>query len=135
MYIVPIVQREINKSSKKNLVKCVLLLDKNGTRCISIEDSVSAESFCEANDLHMIGSPVKHGDIIFVNVDTEMTDMESFYIWSEILPNTIPMKEAWRHFVWNDDTDDKWGINLPLYSIECTNTHSIGQLFDAYFKR
>jgi hypothetical protein len=134
MYIVPIVQSEINISSNKNLIKCILLLDRNGTSLISLDKNQTADSFCKQNDICMIDTALECGDIVFVNVDKDRTDMDSFYKWSEILPNTLPMKEVWRHFVWNKDVDDKWGTNIHLHSIDCGNKYTIGKVLDAYFK-
>jgi hypothetical protein len=134
MYIVPIVQSEINKSSNKNLIKCALLLDRNGTSLISLDKTQTVDSFCKQNDIYISDTLKEYEDIVFVDVDTERTDMDSFYKWSEVLPNTLPMKEVWRHVVWNKDLDDKWGTNIHLHSIDCANKYTIGKILDAYFK-
>ena len=134
MYIVPIVQKEIHNSAKKVLIKCALFLDKNGTSCMTMDDSISADSFCKANDLVMKGSPFERDGILFVNIDTEKTDMNSFYTWSEVLPNTLPMREVWRPFIWNNEPTDTWGVNSQLFSVECGEKYNIGQILTAYFK-
>jgi hypothetical protein len=130
MYIVPIVHKEIETNSKYSLVKCALLLDRNGNACISNTSNV--ETFCSANELVMEGKPLIINNLTFVRINPEKTDLSTFYSWSEVAPASQPMKEVWRYFIWNNLVDDVWGTNVYLDSIDC-NPYSIGHLLKSYF--
>jgi hypothetical protein len=131
MYIVPIVYKEIETNSKYSLIKCALLLDRNGTSCIS--NNTNLEEFCKTNELVIIGEPITINDIVFVRINPEKTDLSTFYTWSEVAPASQPMKELWRYFIWNNDVDDVWGTNTYLDSIDC-NPYSVGHLLKNYFR-
>ena len=137
MYIVPIVHTEINANTKYNLIKCALFLDKNGTSCISLGDVSNpnevANDFLKENGFISKNPLMTIDDIIFVEIDSVKTDLNSFYKWSEILVAEKPMKEVWRHFIWNTHMPDTWGTNVYLDSIE-SSPYSIGHILRGYFK-
>jgi len=114
-----------------------MFLDKNGTSCITLDNTIgpidAANAFCLKNDIVIDGAPVIMDDLIFVNIDPVKTDLSSFYTWSEILPSDKPLKEVWRHFIWNNSTVDAWGTNVYLDSVDCS-PYSAGYLLGGYFK-
>ena len=129
--------KNIDKNTKYDLVKCALFLEKNGTACLSLNDSKdpikSAKEFLENNEIYTLGEPVLSDKIIYVSVDHVKTDLSSFYNWSEIIPSSQPMKEVWRQFIWNMNDPDSWGTNVYLDSVEI-GPLNIGQILRGYFK-
>lgn len=129
VYVVPIVCQNIASKNNVFLVKCSLLLDRNGTSCINTN---APEEFAETNDLVLLSQNTVD-EIVFLEVDASKTDLQNFYTWSEVLPNTVPMKEVWRTFIWNTADVDNWGTNMNLNTIDCS-PFSIGHVLNAYFK-
>jgi hypothetical protein len=133
MHIVPIVLTPVKRGTKYNLVKCSLLLERNGSGCIQVASLEDAKEFCSKNGLVLKGEPLCSKDVVFVEVDPAATILSEFYTWNEVLPSTVPMKEVWRPFVWNDSPIDLWGTNVGLDSIDCM-PYSAGHLLNTYFK-
>jgi hypothetical protein len=138
MYVlVPIIHKEIDKNEKYNLIKCALFLERNGSNCMTLNNSdnliESAKEFLKLNELVTIGEPFISGKIIYATIDPVKTDLSSFYTWSEVLPSSQPTKEVWRHFVWNMNDPDTWGTNAYLDSINLGELN-VGQILTGYFK-
>ena len=95
----------------------------------------AAAAFASENGIELLREPRQVGDYVFLDVDSEQTDLAGFYSWSEILP-TDHLKEVWRPFLWRDskiaDTD-MWGTNTLLNTVQCS-PESIGKILTTYFK-
>lgn len=138
MYVlVPIIHKEIDKNEKYNLIKCALFLEKNGSNCMTLNNSgnpiESAKEFLKLNELVTNGEPFVLDKIVYATIDPVKTDLSSFYTWSEVLPSSQPTKEVWRHFVWNMNDPDTWGTNAYLDSINLGELN-VGQILTGYFK-
>jgi hypothetical protein len=133
MYLIPIVEMPVKNNEKYNLLKCSIFLERNGSACISIASLEAAKIYCAHNEIFLLGNPLVVGELIFAAVDPVKTDLSAFYTWSEVFPATLPMREVWRPFVWNDVSTDTWGTNTYLDTIEC-EPYSIGHLLFTYFK-
>jgi hypothetical protein len=138
MYVlIPIIHKEIDKNEKYNLIKCALFLEKNGSTCMTLNNSKdpigSAKEFLKANELVAIGEPFLLDNVVYATIDPIKTDLSSFYTWSEVLPSSQPTKEVWRHFVWNMNIPDTWGTNAYLDSINLGELN-VGQILTGYFK-
>lgn len=127
MYLVPIV--EIPQVSKEglSLVKCWLLLERNGTHLMSVSGLAEAAEFAAENGLTLEKQTVC-GDIIFQKVSPTVA-LTDFYTWAEVAPGQQPMREAWRPFVWS------WpdlGCNEALKAVEI-GPYSVGAVLEKYF--
>jgi hypothetical protein len=132
MYIVPIIHAEIQTDEKYSLIKCAMLLDRNGSSCLLNNSSV--KEFCMSNELIIEGEPLVINNLTFVRINPVQTNLETFYTWSEVTPASQPMKEVWRYFIWNNEVNDIWGTNTYLDSIDCS-PYSIGYLLKSYFSQ
>jgi hypothetical protein len=133
MYLIPIVESPLKNSEKYNLTRCSIFLERNGGACISVESLDAAKLYLAHNEIFLLSNPIVAGNLIFAAVDPIKTDLSAFYTMSEVLPATLPMREVWRHFIWNDTDVDTWGTNVHLHLVECT-PYSAGHLLFTYFK-
>ena len=136
-YIIPIIHKEIETNEKYSLVKCALFLERNGTSCISLNDSNdpigSAKEFLKMNELFLLDEPILLDKIIYAKIDPIKTDLSSFYNWSEILPSCSPSKEVWRYFIWNVNNPDTWGTNVQLENID-VYPFNMAHILKGYFR-
>jgi len=103
---------------------------------MSVNSVEEAIHFAAENGIILSSPPRVAGQYIFLDVNTEATNLAAFYSWAEVNPNAYPMQDAWRPFIWYDSkigTADSWGTNTLLGSIECF-PESIGQILTTYFK-
>jgi hypothetical protein len=119
MYLVPILQV---KQEGTDILKFWVFLERNGNHLIQLDgpDYISAaETFSSDNGLTLLRSPVQLGDYVYIHVDSATRDLNLFYTWRETPNGTLPLKEAWRAFLWISDESnrDPLGVNTLLKSI------------------
>ena len=121
MFIVPVISI---KRPSTDLTQIWLFLERNGSHLIQLDATPQtaltvAKDFLSANELFLKGEPIIAGELVFVTIDSEITDIQSFYTWREVPVGTVPAKEVWRSFLWfsiNDNTDPL-GVNQLLQTI------------------
>ena len=113
MYILPILRRTI---PGRNMENVWMFLERNGTNLISGNADTpieSAKEFMIENDIPLNGEPYVRGNIVFAPVDVNSPKLALFYSWKETPPGTIPVKDAWRNFLWVPG-NDIFNINTLL---------------------
>jgi hypothetical protein len=131
MFILPYFIKEKTNSSAYS-VQCVsFFLEKGGTQLLSLENC-SVEDFCRENDLVALHS-FKKGNICFVRISPEKTNMKAFYSFHEKVAEGL---EVWRSFLWviDQQKNDVWTVNEKLKDILISNT-SIYFLVDTIQKK
>ena len=117
---------------KNTLNQYWIFLERNGTYCMEITSIDSAKTFAEENGLPLIKEPVQIGDLIFLFIEPNSIELQSFYTWDEIHPSDQPMREVWRPFLWIDSTIDSkidmWGTNQYLNEIQLTPTKTVSDI-------
>jgi hypothetical protein len=134
MYLIPIFSRTMQTIEDISIKQVWMFLEKNGSQCIPVEGEEEARSFASFNEIPLTGEPIVSAPFIFLPVNSA-ADLSSFYLWGEISLNEIPMKEAWRSFIWVVQTgDDVWGTNVFLRDIVVAGSHSVYTILERYFK-
>ena len=139
MYVVPIYRQKINESAIADTYQCWILLERNGTLCISVDSVEQAAAFAEDNALALRRAPIHSGPYIFLDVDGEKTSLADFYTWSDILVGEQPLREVWRPFLWmvskRSEEEDIWGTNTYLNFLVCAPpAGTILMLLREYFR-
>jgi len=135
MYVVPIIIKSIDTRYDTVIKQVWMLLERNGTHCISVESEEEAAEFAIINDIQLTGKPIISGPFVYLPVEPT-SNLSAFYLWSEIKPNEQPMKEVWRSFLWvilKGSEDDVWGTNLFLKDIFIAGQHSVYKILEGYF--
>lgn len=121
MYLVPILQL---KQEGTDILKFWVFLERNGNHLIQLDgpDSLwreAAKTFSSDNGLGLLGEPVQIGEYVYIHVDSSTKDLNLFYTWRETPNGSLPLKEAWRAFLWISDESnrDPLGVNTLLKSI------------------
>lgn len=130
VYCIPYFTNEMAEAGTPSVKQVWLFLDKNGTGAIHLDTptgedpTAAAEEFFENNELVSTGEPVycNESDLVLSMVDIDSTpDINAFYTWSEIDPAEQPPKEAWRLFLWMQESTvdqfDAWGVNSYLKTL------------------
>lgn len=124
MYVIPILRRSLQKSA--NLLEVVwMFLERNGTHAIEVSSVDEALYFARENGFQIVGKPVVKENIVFLMIDSSCKELSSFYTWSDIQHNQMPMKEIWRPFLWVNTAEDLWGTNQYLNNIMLTENKSV----------
>lgn len=127
MFLVPIVCRKLVEKSDLTLYQCWILLERNGTFCMSIVDEAEAIAFAKENDLVYSGI-LRNRDSLYMGV-RPTASLADFYTWADISPGQQPMRECWRSFVWSVPNI---GCNDGLKEIE-VGPGSVYELLEGYF--
>jgi len=140
MFLVPIYTQKISEMELFTIYQCWLLLERNGTHCISVNSEADAEGFIKENGIALQTPPKREGNLIFLDVDKDNTALEEFYSWAEVHPNDQPPKEVWRPFLWQvskkEAGKDVWGTNNYLKLLECAPPNdTIRTILEAYFSK
>ena len=106
-----------------SLLQYWILLDRNGSACLSLDPGTTALDFATENEIELKEPPIQAGEFTYLVVDPVRTPLAKFYTWAEISPSDLPAKEVWRPFMWSEK--DVWGINTYLDSIQCAGKYSI----------
>jgi hypothetical protein len=139
MFIVPVISI---KRPSTDLTQIWLFLERNGSHLIQLDATPQtaltvAKDFLSANELFLKGEPIIAGELVFVTIDSEITDIQSFYTWREVPVGTVPAKEVWRSFLWfsiNDNTDPL-GVNQFLQTISLAHSeHTVFSVITSYLK-
>jgi hypothetical protein len=125
MLVIPIVVTPIHKMVSVNIVQVWMFLERNGTHAIYVDSVEDALAFAKENGFPLLDKPIVTNDVIYLLVDSKCKELASFYSWGEIQPNSIPMKEVWRPFLWVKDEGDVWGTNQYLNEIKVSPTLSV----------
>ena len=132
MFVIPILAVPLQKIMAVNIVQIWMFLERNGTHAIQVDNLESALAFAKENEFPLVAEPYITNEIVFLFVDPKCKELASFYSWSEIHSNDIPMKEVWRPFLWVKDSKDMWGTNQYLNDIKVTSNTSVYDIIDAY---
>ena len=133
MYVAPIAVH----TKDTDIRQVWMMLERNGTHLISLdatEATAEAEgaAFAAVNDLALMATPRRLGDIVFLPVDMKRTDFNLFYTWREVPPGTVPSKEVWRSFVW---LSDSLGVNSFLNeTVIAGPEHTVFSVLTAHLK-
>ena len=111
-----------------------MFLERNGTHAIHVDSVEDALAFAKENGFSLVGEPIINKDVVYLLVDSKSKELASFYTWGEIQPNTTPMKEVWRPFLWVKDKGDMWGTNQYLSDIKVGPTISIYDVVSAFLE-
>lgn len=129
MYIVPVFHSPLKSSS---IQQTWLFLERNGNHLIEIESIAAAEAFAQENGLILSAAPYLRGDLIFLPVDPVATALQDFYTWREIVPGSVPLKEAWRSFLW---AEEELGVNRYLEEVVIGEpNHTVYSVLESYFE-
>lgn len=138
MYIAPIL---VKARAHTDLKQVWLFLERNGSHLIQLDTSsdpiAAAKDFLSTNEMTALGEPVVVDDIVFVTIDPNSNQLDSFYTWREVPVGTIPSKEVWRSFLWlsNEEQSDPLGVNTLLNTIPLAdNSHSAFSVVSSYLK-
>lgn len=120
MFILPYFIKEKTNSSEYSIQCISLFLEKGGTQLLSLENC-TVQDFCKENDL-VLEDSFKKGDICFVRISPEKTNMKAFYSFHEKVAEGL---EVWRPFLWvtNQEKKDVWSVNEKLKDIHISNTN------------
>jgi hypothetical protein len=130
MYLLPIL---VDRRSAL-LSQAWLFLERNGTHMIEVPSLEAASAFLAENEIPVAGPPfLQKGlpDILFAPVDPNAKGLDAFYSWREVIPGSIPTKEAWRNFLW--DSGGTLGINAHLGEILVSPSHTVAQILEGFF--
>lgn len=123
MYLVPYFVESLEHMSP-SMYQVWLFLERNGTQLMSVNTIEDVMQFLEENEIRPAVPPkaTEDGSLCLVAVNRATTDMSSFYMWSEVIPGSIPMKEVWRPFLWMGflpatPEEDPLGVNGFLKEI------------------
>ena len=137
MFVVPVMIKSVDTRYDTVIKQVWMLLERNGTHCISVESEEEAAEFAIVNEIQLTGKPIVSGPFVYLPVDPA-SNLSAFYLWGEIKPNEQPMKEAWRSFLWvtmKGHEDDVWGTNIFLKDILIAGPHSGYKVIEGYFKQ
>jgi len=131
MFVIPILAIPMQKMTAVNIVQIWMFLERNGTHAIYVDDVEGALAFAKENGFPLVSAPLVANDMIFLFVDPSCKELASFYAWSEIQPNDMPMKEVWRPFLWVKGSEDLWGTIQYLNDIKVSPTASVYDAINA----
>jgi len=131
MYVIPILTKSLEKNV--NLLQVWMFLERNGTHAIEVNSLDEAVDFAKENGFKILGKPVVRENIVFLMIDSSSKELSSFYTWSDIQHNQMPMKEIWRPFLWVMTSEDLWGTNQYLNNIMLTENKSVYDIISKIF--
>lgn len=127
MFLVPILCRKLVEESDTTLYQCWILLERNGTFCMSVANETETIAFAKENEL-IYKECIHYKDTFYMKI-RPTANLADFYTWAEISPGQQPMRECWRSFVWSAPNI---GSNDGLKEVE-VGPGSIYEVLETYF--
>jgi hypothetical protein len=139
MFIVPVITI---KRPNTDLTQFWIFMERNGSHLIHLDATpetafTAAKEFLTLNEMFIKGEPIIVGELVFVTIDSTLTDIQSFYTWREVPVGTIPAKEVWRSFLWfsTNNNIDPLGVNHFLKTISVAGlVHTVFSIMNSYLK-
>jgi hypothetical protein len=142
MYLVPILK---SPRATPALTQFWIFLERNGTHLLELSGVTepeaaiaAAKEFLTTNELSSAAEPFCVGDIVYAPIDPADPDLVNFYSWKEVAPGSIPIREAWRMFLWVTDpranaSPDPWGVNRLLETVRVAEpSHTIFSVLNTF---
>jgi hypothetical protein len=131
MFIIPFIHRV--KHIQPMQISTFQILTIGGILPWKEDDSMDLErDILEPNGIYLDGVPIKYKNAYLCPIDTEKTNMNDFYKWSEISVDDTETF-CWRTFYVTGEKSDYCGW-LPIPPHEMLGPHQYKELFDIIYE-